>query len=41
MGVHGMLDLNGLYMWFSGPIEVKREVLEDYGHVIMTVIQKL
>ena len=38
MGVQGMLDLNGLYMWFAGPIRTKREVIEDDGHVIMTVI---
>ena len=36
MGVRGMLDLNEWYMGCSGPIGVKREVPEAYGHVIMT-----
>ena len=38
MGVQGMLELNEGYIGCAGPIPVKREVLGDYGHVIMTVI---
>ena len=33
MGVRGMLDLNEGYIGCSGPIAVKREVLEAFGHV--------